>query len=64
MMTTEAEFNLTPVKSQVKLAHLILRLAPYEMVRRKNLSPILSRRARRNISGRSRETFMVLMGMR
>jgi hypothetical protein len=64
MMTAKAEFNLTPVISQVKLAHPTLRLAPYEMVRRKNLSPILSGRARRNISGRSRETFMVLMGMR
>jgi len=43
MMTAKAEFNLTPVISQVELAHPTLHLAPYKMVRRKNLSSILSR---------------------
>lgn len=64
MMPAEVEFNLTPVISRVKLAHSTFRLALYEVVRRKNLSLILSGRVRRNISGRSREAFMVLMGMR
>lgn len=64
MMPAEVEFNLTPVISQVKLAHPTFRLALYEVVRRKNLSLILSGRVRRKISGRSREAFMVLMGMR